>query len=476
MTIDNINVEETLEKTEKLLQEEKGISPALKGTIEILLLLIRILVGRMNLNSRNSSQPPSSDQNRPKKNKTSGNRKPGGQQGREGKTIEQIEDPDEIQEIQIDRSVLPTGDYEEVGYESRQVIDIQVSRFVTEYRAQILEGKNGERFVATFPEQVTRPVQYGSTLKAHVVYLSQYQLIPYHRVEEYFREQLHIPISVGSIFNFNEEAFEELEEFEALLKEKLKSEPLVHFDETGMNINSKRHWLHCASTSLWTFFFSHEKRGQKAMDEMGILPSFLGIACHDHWKSYFCYQCTHALCNAHHLRELEWAWENEKQNWAKDFKELLLEIKKKVDQAGGVLSKALSQKYRRKYQKLLQKAEKECPPPKESERNGKRGKLKRSKSRNLLERLIHFENDVLRFMEDPIVPFTNNQGENDIRMTKVHQKISGCFRSEKGSQMFCRIRGYVSTCRKHSLSATEVLRLLFEKKITDVYDSLFNSD
>lgn len=184
------------------------------------------------------------------------------------------------------------------------------------------------------------------------------------------------------------------------------------------------------------------------MEAMGVLPSFKGILCHGHWKPYFKIDCQHALCNAHHLRELERAWEQDKQEWTKDIRDFLLQTNKAVDDAGGQLLTPDSMKYRQQYRDLLEQAEKECPPPDESQRKGKRGRLKRSKSRNLLERLRDFEKETLLFMDDGKVPFTNNLGESDIRMTKVQQKISGCFRSMQGSAMFCRIRSYLSTCRK----------------------------
>ncbi|MCU7896366.1 MAG: transposase, partial [Candidatus Thiodiazotropha sp. (ex Lucinoma aequizonata)] len=185
------------------------------------------------------------------------------------------------------------------------------------------------------------------------------------------------------------------------------------------------------------------------------------------WKPYYRYECIHALCNAHHLRELERAREQDHQQWAKEMKTLLIDIAKAVENAGGWLSSDETEWCRKRYRKLLKKAEIECLPPDESQRNGKRGRLKRSKARNLLERLRDFEQDALRFIEVESVPFTNNQGENDLRMTKVQQKISGCFRSMEGAKYFCRVRTYLSTCRKQNMTATEALTLLFQGKKPD---------
>jgi len=181
-----------------------------------------------------------------------------------------------------------------------------------------------------------------------------------------------------------------------------------------------------------------------------------------HWSTlpYYKFTCTHALCNAHHLRELIRAFEQDNQLWAKKMEILLLKMNKAVDKAGGVLSKPSYYRWRKKYQQLIAEAEIECPPPDESQ-NKRRGRVKRSKARNLLERLRDYEDDVLRFAREIDVPFTNNQGERDIRMTKVQQKISGCFRSIDGAHTFCRVRSYLSTCKKNNIGAAEGLELLF---------------
>jgi len=206
-----------------------------------------------------------------------------------------------------------------------------------------------------------------------------------------------------------------------------------------------------------------KKRGAT---QWGILPQFKGILCHDHWKPYYKYDCTHALCNAHHLRELERAWEQNEQKWVERIKSLLEEINQKVLDSGGSLSVDESRKFREKYREILKQADIECPEPSPKEKRN-RGRAKKSQSRNLLERLRNFEDDVLRFMDVDYVPFTNNLGESDIRMTKVQQKISGCFRSIIGAQIFCRIRGYLSTCRKHGVSASHALECLFKGKMPE---------
>lgn len=383
-----------------------------------------------------------------------------------GTTLQKIDDPDEIEIITIDRRTLPKGRYTEDGFESRQVFDIDISRVVTEFQVQRLVNEKGQRFVAPFPGGISKAVQYGKGIKAHGVYLSQYQLLPYKRIQEYFADQLQLPISEGSIYNFNKQAYEQLAVFESISKENMVASPCLHADETGININGKGHWLHSASNDEWTHFYPHTRRGSEAMNEINILPRYTGILCHDHWKPYYKYDCTHSLCNAHHLRELTRAWEQDQQVWAHEMKRLLETMSRAVNEAGGMLSHKEAEQWKIQYRDLLGKAEIECPPP-DKPAKAKRGRTKRSKARNLLERLINYEEDVLRFMTNACVPFTNNAAENAIRMTKVHQKISGCFRSNDGAKIFCRVRGYLSTCRKQGVSATQAMELVFEGKLPE---------
>lgn len=207
MKLENIDIDETLKKVESLLSVEKTISPALLSMIKTMIMLLKLLTNRVGLNSSNSSTPPSSDPNRLKPTRKKSGKKPSGQKGHVGTTLKQTEEPDEIKIIKVDQRSLPKGStYKEVGFDKRQVFNIDISRFVTEYQAQILEDENGNRYVAEFPENVNSAVQYGNTLKAHAVYMSQYQLLPYKRIEEYFTDQLQIPISQGSLFNFNKTA------------------------------------------------------------------------------------------------------------------------------------------------------------------------------------------------------------------------------------------------------------------------------
>jgi transposase len=180
-------------------------------------------------------------------------------------------------------------------------------------------------------------VQYGIGVKVNAVYMSQYQLIPYNRIEDHFQDQMQIPVSAGTIHNFNQDAYDRLEGFETWVKNQLKAADLIHSDETGINIGGKSRWLHNTSNDRFSYFYPHEKRGCDALNEMGILPMYSGIICHDHWKPYYQYGGSHVLCNAHHLRELERAWEQDGQHWAQKVSELLIEMNIATQAAGGRL-------------------------------------------------------------------------------------------------------------------------------------------
>lgn len=471
MKIHGTNIDETIATIKTQLEEDRTISPLLKDAIEMLMLVTTALLNQLGLNSKNSSKPPSSDQKTNKENKTqSGAKKKGGQKGHVGSTLMASENPDVVEFIPYDRRLLPEGDHFQVGVEKRQVFDIEFNTVVTEYQAQILQNKNGDRFVAPFPDGVTHFVQYGVNVKAHAVYLSQYQLLPYERIREYFADQLQLPLSAGTLFNFNTQALEKLEQTKALdiIKTKLIGSPALHVDETGMNVNGNRHWLHTASTPQWTFLFPHVKRGKEAMDAAEILPNYLGVLIHDHWKPYFKYPCRHSLCNSHHLRELERAAEQDGFVFAKEMQDFLLETNKEVEESGGRLPYKKVKERLLAYRAILNKAQIECPAP-PPKKKGKKGRVAKSKSRNLLERLIDYETEVLRFMVNLEVAFTNNLAERDIRMTKVHQKISGCFRSESGAEIFCGVRSYLSSCRKQGISASTALQLLFSGHLPDIF-------
>jgi len=265
MTINANNVQDLIQRVQQQIDQEKDLSPALRASMEMMVLVVTLLAQKLGLNSQNSSTPPSADPNREKKPRPKSDKKPGGQKGRKGINLKPVDNPDIVEKIPLDINTLPQGRYRDGGFERRQVFDLDISAVVTEYQAQVLINEQGQRFVAPFPEGVSRPAQYGPGVKTNAVYMSMFQLIPYSRVEDHFLEQMEIPVSTGSLFNFNQEAFERLESFEHWLRRQLILSELIHADETRININGKRVWLHNASNAWYTFFYPHHKRGQEAM-------------------------------------------------------------------------------------------------------------------------------------------------------------------------------------------------------------------
>lgn len=463
MTATQTSTKETI-RLAKELMDQKTMDPAVKACLMAMILLLELLLERLGLNSKNSSKPPSTDPDRKKKSRSESQKKPGGQPGHVGSTLNPVPNPDKIETIEVDRSTLPPGTWTTAGYESRQVFDLDIAVVVTEYRAEILKNSIGEQYTAKFPEFVKSPVQYGTGVIAHVVYLSQHQLLPYDRLREYGADQLGLPFSMGTINNFNEKMYGKLDWFPDFVKQQLVQGKLMHSDETGLNIDKKLHWEHVVSNEHWTYLMIHKKRGKKAMDSMDILPRYRGTVHHDHWKAYYRYeQCDHALCNAHHLRELTWSYEQDHQSWAKKMGEFLLAINQERNDLNRIVPPEKILEWTIKYREVITEGEKECPPP-EPNPDGKRGRCKRSKSRNLLERLQKFESDVLRFLNDPSYEFTNNQAEQDLRMTKVHQKISGYFKSFHGAEIYCRIRSYLSSAIKQGFTASYALEAALQGK------------
>ncbi len=396
MKIENIDVTKLIKQTNNELKSAKNVPQSLKLVIKTVLMLLKVLCDRLSLNSNNSSIPPSQDPNRKKKKKKSrkdkgvkrNKRNPGGQKGHEGKNLPKVDNPDEVEDILIDRRTIPVGKYKQIGFETRQVFDINLSVHIKEYRAEILENEKGHRYVACFPEKVTKATQYGDEVRSESVYMSIFQLIPLARVENYFNDQVGLPISKGSISNFNKDAYNKLIEigFDEWLKSQLLISTLINADETGINVGGKRLWLHNLSNDKLAYYYPDLKRGREAMNRMGVLPKYKGILCHDHWKPYFAYkECLHALCNAHHLRELERAFEQDGQKWAKSMQNLLLEIKDLTDNLGGVLPKKEIEQFEKKYRSIISKGEKECPLAVKKE--GDKGKVKQTRSRNLLDNL-----------------------------------------------------------------------------------------
>ena len=431
--------------------------------IEQLVARIQALETRLAQNSHNSSKPPSSDgYKRSPKNRSlrkTSDKKAGGQEGHQGNALEQSENPDAVIEhlpANCENCQTDLSKEEPLAhFEPRQVFEVppQVRLQVTEHRTYskkcpacqaVTKGK--------FPERVKNRVQYGSNFRALAVYLVTYQLLPYARVCELLKELYSESLSPGTLVNMVTECYEQLAEPEEAIKAALIQSNMLHCDETGLYVEGKRQWLHVASTPYLTHYAHHLRRGSKATDQIGILPFFKGAAIHDGWYSYKRYSCEHGLCNAHHLRELTFVHEQLGQDWAGKLKTCLLELKAEVEVAKSNLETSLSSeclgRYERLYQSLIEQGLAVNSPPEGGWPCGKRGKPRQSKPRNLLDRLDKQRHQALLFAYRFDVSFDNNLAERDIRMVKVQQKVSGCFRSQDGAKSFCRIRGYLSTMKK----------------------------
>lgn len=470
----NQGLTQVMSVIKKLTNEIKGLNSqveTLSKDNKALLARVKSLESQVNKNSNNSSKPPSSDgfKKKTKSLRTKSGKSPGGQKGHEGNTLELTDNPDEVVIHNVDKCEICGVSLENETPESyiiRQVIDIDEAKpKVTEHRAEIIRcPKCGAINKGNFPKDITNTVQYGERVKATAVYLTQYQLIPYKRSKELIDDLLGINLSEGTISNFNMSCYEILEPIEENIKHFITNySGAAHFDETGIYIDKKRQWLHVASTEKYTYYEAHEKRGQKAIDKIGILPNFTGTAVHDGFKTYKKYTaCSHALCNAHILRELNGISELEKQAWAEPMKNLLLEIKKEVDlnyNTANALTLDRIEAFEKRYAQILENGFKEDYIA--NAKSYSEEKAKNSTSLNLLNRLSGQKDEILAFMYDFDVPFDNNLAERDLRMTKVKQKISGIFRSTDGAKAFTRIRGYASTVRKCGLKTFDCIKSIF---------------
>lgn len=430
--------------------------------------VIQSLQDQLSKNSRNSSKPPSSDglkkpRTRSLRQKTG--RPSGGQKGHKGHTLQQVDKPDHIEVHPVSQCAHCAADLRDVeacDYEKRQVFDVPPVRIeVTEHRAEIKACPAcGQRTKGTFPPEVSQPVQYGPRLKAQAAYLNNYQLLPLARTCELLGDWYGHTPAQALILESNAAVVEKIEPSLAATKQLLINAAVAHFDESGLRVTGALNWLHVTSTELLTYYAVHAKRGQEAMNAIGILSRFSGRAIHDHWAPYFNFNhCPHGLCNAHHLRELQFVVDQYAQEWAREMARLLLDIKAEVEASlpeQTALPPERIAYFEARYDELVAQGLQANPPPADPPPK-KRGRKKQSPPKNLLDRLQERKPEVLAFMRDFRVPFDNNLAERDVRMVKIKQKVSGTFRTHSGAETFCAIRSYISTVRKHERNVIDAL-------------------
>lgn len=438
--------------------------------------IVAELRARLDQSSRNSSKPPSSDgyakqpaekSNKKRSLRRRSGRKPGGQPGHRGHHLERREDPDRVllHEAAVceccgrDVSAAPIEQSQ-----SRQVFDLPEMPALecVEHWIQKRRCECGHLTGSSFPEGVTAPVCYGPRIRALGIYLVSYQHLPYERAAEILTDWARAPISVATLQAFVAQGAEGLEEFLEEIRSQLAGAQVAHFDETGGRIDGRLGWIHSASTRTLTLLSVHRKRGAEAMLDAGVLGDFRGVAVHDGWAPYRNFtDALHALCGAHHLRELICA-EEQGQAWALGMGCLLLDAKDLVEQTKAAgrerLPKRALAELHASYRELIRLGYEENPCLAAGQHDGRRPK--RTKAQNLLLRLDYREQEVLRFAHDFRVPFDNNLSERDLRMVKLQQKISGCWRTREGAERFVAIRSYLSTARKQGQRPLDVLTCL----------------
>jgi transposase len=435
------------------------------------------LEAQLTKDSHNSSRPPSTDPAWAKRTKSlrrPSGRRAGGQAGHRGAWLRMSARPDRIVEHrppECRRCHAPLAQEPIIRHLKQQVVDIVPARLrVTEHRLCVMRcAACGETTQGEFPAAVRSGVQYGPGVKARVLYLQQYQLLPYQRTSEAMRDLFNCSLTVGTIANPVCECSAALVETELKIKHRLRRSIVIHADEMGLRVAKEGHYIHVASNAALTHYGYDSRRGRGAMDEIGILPKYRGHLVHDGWWSYDYYTaCRHSLCGVHLLRELTFFAElsKEQKAWAAPLRELLLEIKGRVAELRASGQQALGRDepaaFSERYEALLRKGLKENEP-----RSGSEAPIMvdlaappascQKQARNLLLRMQRKKAEVLRLMTNFRVPFDHNQAERDIRMVKVQQKIGGCFRSESGARQFCRIRSYLSTMRKQDRGILQAL-------------------
>ena len=460
-------------------------------------------VAQSELNSRSSSKPPSTDKvnftnpPKPKSLRTKSGRKAGGQKGHRGDTLRQSESPDHVVEHRLGEGARcpkcgtalhagPAGPLGRRHCECRQVFELPAFRMeIFEHRAEkIVCGRCATVVTAAFPATVAAPVQYGPGVRAAALYLGGYQLVPYQRLSEIFAEMFGCPLSAGTLANFVKRGGQNATTAMEPIREALAGGDLAHADETGCTVSGKRHWLHVFSTALLTCYHVDAKRGGEAMLRMGLLEQFRGALIRDCLSAYNLFTaCMHFYCNAHLQRELVYIHEQMGQHWASEMIKLLLDAKRlreredtrRPDQRR-VIGPETRKRIQTRYCRLVTKGleiNPEPPPPPPGKK--KRGRVKRSKSLNLLIRLDTSYEQIMGFFEYEGVPYDNNQAERDLRMMKVREKISGTFRSGDHAQAFCGIRSIVSCARKQSRGMLATLRALVVSPLS-LGDELASSD
>ena len=432
------------------------------------------LQSRLNKNSRNSSKPPSSEglnKPAPKSLRIAGQKPSGGQKGHVGSTLSQVTEPNKLvvhnvpDQCQACQRELPFA----YVNETRQVFDLPVLKFeVTEHHAMQAICSCGHVHTAEFPAGVNASVQYGARAQAAMVHLNLNHAVSVQRTAALMKDFFDLAVSQATVIKAAQAGADILRPTVQDIGQAIARSAVAHADESGLRVAKKLHWLHVLATDTLTWTGCHPKRGGEAFESLALLQQFKGVLVHDGWMPYKALECQHALCNQHHLRELTYLLEELGQAWAGDMIELLTHANHldNLNCADGRTPNYDSQKYqsevrdlRALYDAILAQAQAQNPT---APATGKRGRPKQSKATNLIGRLRDYSDDVWRFMTQPDVPFTNNLAEQTVRMPKVKQKVSGCFRTLAGAQTYCVIRSYCATMHKQGVNIFDSLVAAFK--------------
>lgn len=449
---------------EAIIQKQNDIIVAQQKEIASLKTEITSLKERLNKNSNNSSKPPSSDglhKPEPKSlRKTTGKSK-GAQKGHQGKGFSLLQAPNKTVEHTPTQCIgcQFEGKCASLGVcETRYEVDISITTNVIAHESHGFKCRLAGcgTISGAFPQNITSTMQYGDNIKALAITLNTAGMVSINRTHTLLSAVFGVPISTGTIFSMVNSCAIKLEPVLEKIRRAISALPVVSFDETGTRVDKKCMWVHNASTSDYTYLSVEENRGQIGMNASGVMPNFHGIAVHDCWAPYWSYDATHALCNAHLLRELIGILENHpEQLWTQNMIALLLRMKKVRDKAVALEKESLScyylHNFESKYTSIIKQAENQNPIL--QRQPGQRGRIGKGKIRCLIDRLAKHKAEVCLFTKNFLVPFDNNQAERDVRMVKVKTKVSGCFRTKDGASAFVKIMSYIGTANKRGINS-----------------------
>jgi transposase len=447
---------------------------ALREQVQALLERVQELEAQLAKDSHNSNKSPSSDglKRKTKSLRAKSGKKAGGQLGHRGETLHLVAAPDALVEHRPSSCLqcqTPLSDADVVLRVRRQVHELPpaVRLRITAHQALHVRCLTCAHVsVGAFPAAAPSRAQYGADGWAVAVYLVEQQHLPLGRVQQLLSDRWRMRLVRGTLVRWIQQAARVLEPVERHIKDALTCAPVLHHDETGVRRAGTLAWAHVTSTSRRTHYAIHPRRGSEATDAIGILPGYRGVSVHDGWGSYrACSACRHARCTVHPLRELTFLEEQYQQAWASEMKTMLREMKDATDRARTSADVCLPPAERAdlvaRYHAVLECSLAANLPPDQQRRGGQRGRLAQSPVRHLLERLRFQQDQVLAFLDDLTLPFDNNQAERDLRGLQIHQKVSGCFRSDWGSEAYATIRGYLATLRKQGHALLAALTSVF---------------